>query len=354
MDFPIFKTRTSGVTERFDLNGPEGRKKYFAAKAGPEIKKLHSYLEENTFVCFLLGKKNSGKGTYSKLFMEAVGSPNVGHVSIGDIVRDVHIGLESKDHRTKLVEFLEKNYRGFHSVEETVKLIEGRDTQSLISTELVITLLKYEISKRPRQAIFVDGFPRGLDQISYSLFLRELIGYRDDPDFLAFISVPNAVIDERIKYRVVCPICKVPRNLKLLATKDVGYDEGKKEFYLMCDNPSCNKTRMVRKEGDDLGIGPIKKRLEVDSEVMRQLMRLHGIPKVYLRNAIPVEKAGEYVDDYELTPAYSYELDRATGKVKTIEEPWVVPDDEGAPSHSLMPAAVVVALIKQTAEVLEL
>jgi adenylate kinase family enzyme len=353
-DFPIFKTKIPKLRERFDINDPAERKKYFRAKVGPEIVKLHSYLEKNTFLGFLLGKKNSGKGTYSKLFMEAVESKHVGHVSVGDIVRDIHAGLSSHEHKSALIEFLKKNYRGFHSVEETIDLIEGRDQSSLISTELIIALLKYEISKRPRQAIFMDGFPRGLDQISYSLFLRELIGYREDPDFLAFISVPNAVIDERIKFRVICPICKAPRNLKLFATKDVGYDEKDGTFYLMCDTPSCNKARMVRKEGDELGIEPIRKRLEVDDQVFRQLLSLHGIPKVFLRNSIPVQEAKEYVDDYELTPAYSYELDKATGKVRTIEKPWVINDDEGISSYSLLPPAVVVSLIKQTAEVLGL
>ncbi|RJQ28309.1 hypothetical protein C4571_03910 [Candidatus Parcubacteria bacterium] len=352
-EFPIFKTKTPGITERFDITDTVGRKKYFEAKVGKEIEKLREYLKKDTFIAFLLGKKNSGKGTYSKLFMEAVESANVGHVAVGDIVRDIHAGLDSHDHKTKLIEFLRGNYRGFHSVEETIALIEGRDQSSLVSTELIIALLKYEISKRSRQALFIDGFPRGLDQISYSLFLRELIGYRDDPDLLAFISVPNAVIDERIKYRVVCPICKTPRNLKLMATKYVGYDEKDGSFYLMCDNPSCNKARMIRKEGDELGIEPIRRRLEVDEEVFRQLLRLHGISKVYLRNAIPTDVAKEYVDDYELTPEYVYERD-ASGAVRTIEKPWTIEDDDGVLSYSLLPPAVVVSLIKQMAGVLRL
>ena len=40
MDFPIFNTKLDGVSEKFDLNSPEGRAKYFQAKAGPEIEKL--------------------------------------------------------------------------------------------------------------------------------------------------------------------------------------------------------------------------------------------------------------------------------------------------------------------------
>jgi len=192
-----------------------------------------------------------------------------------------------------------------------------------------------------------------LDQVNYSIFLRELLGYRDDPDFFVFINLPTAIIDARIKTRVVCPICKTPRNTKLLATKEVGYDENKKEFYLICDNPSCGGARMVPKEGDELGVEPIRERLETDEKVFSKLLGLHGVPKVYLRNSVPVAKAAEFVDDYEITPAYGYERD-ASGKVRIIESPWIVKDDGGVDSHSLLPAPVALAMIKQIAEVLEL
>lgn len=360
INFPVFKTKIEGLNEKFNLNDPAGRRRYFDAKAGPEIEKLKKYLGEGkTFVAFLLGKKNSGKGTYSKLFMEAVGpstssgQASVGHLSIGDLVRDVHASFSSEEKKKELVDFIRNNYRGFHSLEETVNLIEGRSQSTLIPSELIIALIKFEISKRPKKAIFIDGFPRALDQISYSLFLKELIGYRDDPDFLVFIDVPEAVIDERLKYRRVCPKCQSPRNLRLLATKEAGYDEKKKEFYLICDNPACEPTRMVVKEGDELGIEPIRKRLEIDDQVFRQLLNLRGIPKVYLRNSVPVEKSAEFVDDYEITPAYDYELG-ADGKVKIIEKLWMVNDDNGTPSYSLLPSAVVIALLKQTAQVLGL
>lgn len=40
MDFPVFKTKTPGVTQKFDLADPAERKKYFQAKAGETAKKL--------------------------------------------------------------------------------------------------------------------------------------------------------------------------------------------------------------------------------------------------------------------------------------------------------------------------
>lgn len=351
-NFPVFKTKIPGTT-RFDLNDPTERRKYFDTKAGAEVKVIKKYLDEGkTFVAFLLGKKNSGKGTYSKLFMEAVGSDKIGHVSIGDIVRDAHKLVATHEGQRELIGFLEKNYRGFHSPTETIDLILGRNQSSLISSELILALIKYEIAKRPRQAIFIDGFPRALDQVGYSMFLKEIIGYRDDPDVMVFISLPNTVINERIKYRVVCPICKAPRNLRLLVTKDAGYDEARGEYYLLCDNPHCNKARMLPKEGDNLGIEPIRERLEMDDKIMQQLLKLHGVPKIYLRNAIPVEHK-DSMDDYEITPGYSFERS-VDGVVKVKENQWIIKDDDGRDSYSLLPPPIVVALIKQLVDVLGL
>jgi adenylate kinase family enzyme len=355
MEFPIHTTKVAGLQRKFDLSNPVERREYFAAKAGSEIEKLKKYLNTQTFIGYLLGKKNTGKGTYSKMFAEVVGEEHIGHISVGDIVRDVHKSFEEKsgDHE-QLLAFIKNNYRGFNELEETVDLILGRSQSGLVSSELILTLIKYEISRRDKKAIFIDGFPRAHDQIGYSLYLKELIGYRDDPDFFVFISVPNSIIDERIKYRVVCPICRVPRNLKLLATKDVGWDPAKQEFYLMCDNPACKNARMLPKEGDELGIEPLRQRLEIDQQIFDKLLQLTGVPKIYLRNAIPVALAKDAVDDYELTPAYSYELDKTTGKVVTRQAPWVVKDDAGVPSYSLLPPAVVVSFLKQTVQVLGL
>ena len=353
--FPVFITKIKNLNQKFDLNNVEGRKQYFEAKAGPEIKKLKAYLEQNSFVAFLLGKKNSGKGTYSKMFMEIVGKDKVGHLSVGDLVRDIHQALEtSEESKKNLIEFLKNNYRGYHSVDETIDLIMGRNQSSLISSELILALIKYEISKRPKRALFIDGFPRALDQVGYSLFLKQLIGYEQHPDFLVFINVPNAIIDERIKYRVVCPICKSPRNTKLMVTSEVGYDESTQTFYLMCDNPSCNKARMMPKEGDELGIEPIRKRLETDDQIFTQLLKLHGVPKIFLRNSIPKTVAAESVDDYELTPEYSYERDSVTKKIKVIEQPWTIKDDDGLESYSQLPPPVVLSMIKQMVKVLGL
>lgn len=356
--FPIFKTRIAGHDERYALEDPAERRKYFELKAGEEIRKLKEYLDAgNTFVGFLLGPKNSGKGTYTKLFMEAVGNEHVAHISVGDIVRRVHEDLSDKAKQQELEEFLAQRYRGFVALDKIFDIIEGRDTKTLLPTEVILALVEREIDGLGRKAIFIDGFPRNLDQVSYALYFRALMGYRSDPDFLVFISVPMSVIDERMKFRVVCPVCQVPRNVKLLRTKDVRYDEAAKEFYLLCDNPACSgfgTARLKPKEGDNLGIEMVRERIELDRQVSEKLMELEGVPKVYLRNAIPAAQAKDFVDDYEITPVYRYEYDQAAKEVKFFEEPWTVQDDDGELSYSLLPPAVGVSLIKQTAQALGL
>ena len=355
LNFPVFKTKTPGVTGRFSLEDPVERKKYFEAKVGPEIEKLREYLRTGTFVGFLLGPKNSGKGTYTKLFMEAVGAEHITHISVGDVVRGAHDDLKNEDSKKDLIKFLEERYRGSVSPEEVCKLILGWGVSTpLLPMEAILALVEREISRQGKKAVFVDGFPRSLDQISTALYFRSLMGYRDDPDFFVFIDVPESVIDERIKHRVICPICHTPRSLKLLRTKEIKYNPEDKSFSLICDNPSCNGAIMVPKEGDELGIEPIRDRIEADGKVMKTLVDLHGIDKVYLRNSVPASKATEFVDDYELTPAYSYDWDEGNRKVIVKEDHWTVKDDMGEDIYSLLPAAVVMSLIKQIAEVLKL
>jgi len=353
-EFPIFKTKISGEKRKFNLIDPKEQEKYFKLKVGKEIEKLRKYLKNNTFVAYLLGKKNSGKGTYTKMFAQIVSPDKVAHFSVGDIVREIDIVLRNKKTRKELINFLENNYRGRVSLKDLISVIEKRDTKTLLPTEFILALLKREISKQERKAVFIDGFPRGLDQISYSLFFRDLINYRDDPDVFILINLPNNVLSERIKWRRVCPKCQTSRNLKLLPTLNVGYEINKDEFYLICDNPVCKEVKMVSKEGDEMGIEPIKERLAMDHELINEAFSLHGIPKVLLRNALPLSSFKKYVDDYEITPEYFFEWDEKNKKVNSKEKPWVVLDDEGVESVSLLAPAVVVSMIKQIVKVLNL
>jgi adenylate kinase family enzyme len=351
LEFPIVGAKTPGVIKKFDLSDLNDRKAYFEAKIGPEIKLIKKYLESGTFMAFLLGKKNSGKGTYSGLLREIFGKDNIATVGVGDLVRDVHKGWEDYS-KTEEFKLAKKYYRGFISWDEAVERLHGRSTSALLPSEFILAVLKARLATIGKKAVFVDGLPRDIDQISYSLFFRDLANYRDDPDLFVMIDIPTSVIDERIKYRVVCPTCKSSRNLKLLVTKDIEYDQKDKKYYLLCDNPDCKGQKMLPKEGDDLGIGPIKDRLIKDEQILKQVFGLHGMPKILLRNHVPANEANQYFDDYELTPEFILGWD---GKKVTVKEKsWTIKDDNGVESNSLMAPAVVVSLVKQLAEVLNL
>jgi len=92
--------------------------------------------------------------------------------------------------------------------------------------------------------------------------------------------------------------------------------------------------------------------LKTDQKLLEQAFSLYGIPKILLRNSVPVDKAKEMLDDYEITPEYLYQWDGKAKRVKITEKPWQVLDQQGKPSYSLMPPPVVVSLIKQMAKVL--
>ena len=334
--------------KKYNLSDLNERKEYFEAKVGSDIAKLKKYFDEGkTFIVYLLGKKNAGKGTYTKLLMEIFGREKIAHLSVGDIVRDVHTAMEDESKKKELMDYLHENYRGYISPEQAINALLGRDQKTLLPNEFIMALVRREIDRIGKKTIFIDGFPRNLDQVSYSLFFKQLVDYRQDPDIFIAIDIPEAVIDERMKWRRVCPICHTPRNLKLFTTQEVEYDEKEKQFYLICDNPDHPRSRMFGKEGDEMGIESIRERLELDDQLIAKIFSLHGIKKGMIRNAVPVEKAKEYVDDYEITPAYSYEFDEATKKVKTIEKPFIVTDDEGVEVYSLLAPPVALSLIKQ-------
>ncbi len=352
--FPLCKTKIEGVDKVFNLTNPEDQKEYFELKVGEDIQKIRNYLKDHTFIAYLLGKKNSGKGTYSKMLARLIGSDLIEHFSIGDMIRRVDQELLDEKQKSALFDYLRKHYRGSYSIEDIIKSLENRSTEKLLPTELILTLVKREILAKPKKTLFLDGFPRDLNQIDFSLFFRDLVGHREDPDVFILINVPKNVIDERIKWRRICPVCKTSRNLKLLPTPHKGFDENDQKFFLYCDNPECKDVRMVSKEGDELGIQAIKERLDLDETLIQKALSLYGIPKILLRNSVPVKDAKESIDNYEITPEYVLIKNKETKEIQTEEKPWVFADDDGEDSYSLMPAPVVVSLIRQIINVFEI
>ncbi|MFC1623611.1 nucleoside monophosphate kinase [Patescibacteria group bacterium] len=348
----LSKTKVEGVDKKFDLSDPAQRKEYFEAKVGDEIKALKEYFDDNTFIAYWLGKKSSGKGTYSKLMMEIFGKDKIEHISIGDVTRDVHKEITAdEDKKAELIEYLKKNYRGYISAEEALDRFINKTQDKLLPTEFILTLVKREIDKKDKKTLFVDGFPRNLDQVSYSLYFRDLINYREDDDIFIGIDIPETVIDERMKTRVVCPKCNTPRSLKLFATKTAGHDEEAGEFYLKCDGEDCGGARMVAKEGDSAGIESIRARLDLDDQLIEKVFALHGVPKILLRNSIEKNYADEIIDDYEITPEHTYEVG-GDGDVKIGEKPWILKNDEDEDAISLQAPATAISLIRQLAKIL--
>ncbi|MBU1987932.1 MAG: nucleoside monophosphate kinase, partial [Nanoarchaeota archaeon] len=107
------------------------------------------------------------------------------------------------------------------SIDEAMDALLGRSQDKLLPTEFILVLVKKAIDQLPKKTLFIDGFPRDLDQVSYAMYFRDLINYREDADIFINIDIPEAVVDARMKSRVVCPSCHSPRNLKLFATRDV-------------------------------------------------------------------------------------------------------------------------------------
>ena len=356
--FPIFNSRALSDGNTYNLSDPAERVKYFHAKLGTKVGEVKDYLDRNTFVGFLLAKKVAGKGTFAKIFEEIVGSERVAHISVGDVVRKVHGEVEGAEGKKDLLDYLKGNYRGFSPVEEVFEDFVNYSQDKLIPTELILALVKREVERVGRRGLFIDGLPRSLDQISYSLYFRDLINFRDDPDFFVLFYTPESVIDARLKSRLICPICQTSKSYNLNPSKFVRYEkdaggEGESgcdgKFYLVCDNSSCSgfgNQRLVRKKGDDLGIEAVRERVDLEQKLIDMARSLSGVPLVYLRNSIPVSKASENVEDYEITPEFSYELNES-GEVKVIEKPWVVKDDAGVDSYSLLPATTALAVFDQ-------
>lgn len=353
MDFPIFNLKELSDGNTYNLTDPADRQKYFKAKLGQKIEDLKSYLDNETFVAYLVAKKNAGKSTIIKMFQEIVGKENVYHIGVGDLVRSTHKSLEDENFKKQLIEDANKSYRGFNKPEELPDIIMGRSQEKLISTDIVLFLLKREIAKLPKKALFIDGLPRDFDQVGVSLFFREIINYRDDPDFFILFQVAESILEARMLDRSVCPVCRAPRTLALGPSKFVIYDKFTDKFKMLCDNPNCvgfGKQELVKKEGDDKGLESIRDRLDQDQKLLEMISELNGVEKVLIRNDIPLSNYKEFVEDYEVTPQYSYEDINGTVKVST--NPWVIKSDDDTDVVSLASPAVAVSMASQIHKIL--
>src|SRR4030042_4651239 len=96
-NFPNESTKVAGVNRKFDLNVPGERQLYFKMKAEKEIEKIKIYLENNTFIAMMIGKKNSGKGTRVNMLKEIFGEDKITLLSVGDLTRQVFDELQTPE-----------------------------------------------------------------------------------------------------------------------------------------------------------------------------------------------------------------------------------------------------------------
>jgi len=350
VDYEWIKTKQRKEPVNHDLFTVAGRRIYFDEKVGEEIKLLKKYFKDNSFVAYLMAPKMAGKGTYTKMLEEVIGKGYFETVSVGDVVREAEKEYTEQGENSEVYQYVKKHYRGFLSLEEAFESMARRSTATVMPTEFVLTLVKRKIDKSEGKTLFIDGFPRKVDQVSYSLYFRDLINHREDQDIFILINIPIAIIDARIKNRRICPKCQSSRNTTLFPTSDVRVDE-KGEIYMMCDNPECEPVRLVAKEGDEQGIGLIEDRIISDLELMELARKMYGIERIELYNALEKEKAFDYVDEYEITKETSYKV---VGKELKKEEKLLVVIDDDREYYSLYPAPVVVQLIRQLVKVLGL
>lgn len=349
VSYDWLKTK-SDSTKTYDLDNIAERRAYYQEKIGKEIEYLRDYFRKQTFLAYWLAPKQSGKGTYMNGLKEIFGTELFTHISVGDLVRAADIDVKENGKESETYKYALKNYRGDMDLDEAMDALTGRSTQALVPTELVMTFLRQAIQKYEKKTLFIDGFPRNLDQVSYSLYFRELVNYREDPDVFIMINAPITVLDERMKQRRTCLTCGNSRSITLLPTKELGYDKETDEYYLICDFPGCKGGRMVTKEGDEKGIEYLKSRIVADIEVMGRARKLYGIPKIELYNSLDKDKALNYVDPYECTSECVYAHDDE-GKISISKTLWELHDGENS-YYSLLPAAVITQLVKQLATTL--
>src|SRR6516225_6825219 len=129
----------------------------------------------------IMGVQGCGKGTQAKLLKEAL---DLVHISVGDIFR-WHI-----QSRTKLGARIKRI------------MAEGE----LVPDDMVEEVVKQRLDQHDWNYGFIlDGFPRNARQAAF--FLESY-----DIDAVLLIEVPDAVVQERVRNRRLCPKCSLDYN----------------------------------------------------------------------------------------------------------------------------------------------
>lgn len=336
-----------------DKQKNDNKNDFFEKRIGDKLKKLREYLGKNNFVVFFLAKKQAGKGTYAK-FLGDLTDGKIIHISVGDLVRDAAVRAQDSVKRQDLIDDLKKYYKGKEKLDKVLEIfIEGsKSTAQLLPTEVIMALIEQKISENQGKSIIVDGFPRSREQVTLALKMQADFEKKGTPSAFMEINCPEDVLLRRYVDRRVCPICKTPRNIKLLLTKEIEYDEKTGEFHLICERPECNKARFVAKQGDQDGLEQVKERQrEVQAmvdKVKNEAPHLH----IVVHNSIPLKEAHKH-DSTDFTEEAELIWDTQKREVIRKFKPMVAINDEGEKVYSRWPEPVVVDMVDQLADWLE-
>jgi adenylate kinase len=135
---------------------------------------MHKYI--------IMGVQGCGKGTQAALLKESL---DLAHISVGDIFR-WHI-----QSHTKL----------------GARIKRAISAGELVSDEVVEEVVKQRLEQHDWNYGFIlDGFPRNSRQAAFFLETYDI-------DAVLLIDVPDAVVQERILNRRLCPKCGLDYNL---------------------------------------------------------------------------------------------------------------------------------------------
>ncbi len=329
---------------------PRDVKKLFRERLGEKFEKFVKFSGEKNFVAFFLAKKNAGKGTYSHILMDLTDG-KIEHISVGDLYRDAVRMSEDHEGKKELEQIFANYYHGKETPHALISMLQGHEFKKSLPTDLVLSLLENAIAQKEGKSVIVDGFPRTLDQVEIAMQMKNDFEAKGRPALFVEINCPDSVLTERTAHRRTCPKCGEPRNVKLLLTEQVEYDESTGEFYLICDKASCGGARMVAKQGDDKGASEVQERNKIMVELMKEVRDKAKEHHLVVRNAVPVEEAhrnGHDMDDFTTAAELSY--NKGSKKVERKHSHWKIQDDEGKESYSRWPEAVVVEMIEKLSE----
>lgn len=327
-------------------------KDFFNKRTPQNLEKLKKHLSEKNFVLFFLAKKQAGKGTYAKILKD-ITDEKIVHISVGDLVREAEKQANNPKEKNQLIEDLKKYYKGPSNADKIIdEFIHQAESTNLLPTEAIMALIEKKVAEYQGKSVIIDGFPRSKEQVVLATQMQKDFESKGMPSAFVEINCPEEVLLRRYVDRRICPVCQTPKNIKLLLTKEIEFDEKSGEFHLVCDRPECQRAHFIQKQGDQDGIEKVKaNQREVQKmidEIKNEAPHLH----VVVYNSIPLNEAHKH-DSTDFTEEADLVWDKDKKEVTRKFKPMVVKDDQGRDAYSRWPEPVVVDLVNRLAEWLD-